>query len=67
MDLVEVLIGQVWQNIKDQQKVIIKDVTNKIVVAQHLASDSMFFDTIFNFTANYRLVDENYFTAKAKA
>ena len=65
--MVEVLIGQVWQNIKDQQKVIIKDVTNKIVVAQNLASDSMFFDTTFNFTANYRLVDENYFTAKAKA
>ncbi|MFY9225035.1 MAG: hypothetical protein WAQ98_20340 [Blastocatellia bacterium] len=67
MDMVEVLIGQVWQNIKDQQKVIIKDLTNKIVVAQNLTSDSMFFDTIFNFTANYRLVDENYFTANAKA
>jgi hypothetical protein len=64
--MVEVLVGQVWQNIKDQQKVIVKDVTNKIVVAQNLAGDSMFFDTVFNFTANYRLVD-NYFTAKAKA
>lgn len=65
--MVEVLIGQVWQNIKDQQKVIIKDVTNKVVVAQNLAGNSMFFDTTFNFTANYRLVDENYFTANAKA
>ena len=65
--MVEVLVGQVWQNIKDEQKVIVKDVTNKIVVAQNLASECMFFDTVFSFTANYRLVNDNYFTAKAKA
>ena len=65
--MVEVLVGQFWQNIEDGQKVIVKDVTNKIVVAQNLVGDSMFFDTVFNFTANYRLVDDNYFTANAKA
>ncbi len=65
--MVEVLVGQVWQNIKDEQKVIVKDVTNKIVVAQHLAGDSMFFDTVFSFTANHRLINDNYLTAKAKA
>ncbi|MFY9225385.1 MAG: hypothetical protein WAQ98_22105 [Blastocatellia bacterium] len=65
--MAEVSIGQVWQNIDNANKVIVRDVTHKIVVAQNLAGDSMFFDTVFNFTANYRLVDENYFTAKAKA
>ena len=65
--MVEVLVGQVWQNIKDGQKAIVKDVTNKVVVAQNLAGNSMFFDTVFNFTANYRLVDDNYLTAKTRA
>lgn len=65
--MVEVLVGQFWQNIEDGQKVIVKDVTNKIVVAQNLVGDAMFFDTVFNFTANYRLVNDNYFTANAKA
>lgn len=63
--MAEVSIGQVWQNIDNADKVIVRDVTHKIVVAQNLVHDSMFFDTIFRFIANYKLVRDNYLVAKA--
>ncbi|MFY9223157.1 MAG: hypothetical protein WAQ98_10825 [Blastocatellia bacterium] len=63
--MAEVSIGQVWQNIDNADKVIVRDVTHKIVVAQNLVEDSMFFDTILHFIANYKLVRDNYLVAKA--
>ncbi|MFY9221361.1 MAG: hypothetical protein WAQ98_01755 [Blastocatellia bacterium] len=58
-----IVIGQVWQHVNTQYQVIVKDVENKIVVVEDLTDQSIFYDTVFNFVAEHKLIKESYFSA----
>lgn len=55
----QVKVGQVWQNLTNQNEIVIKDLQNKIVVAEVTKTKGLVFDTVFNLVKSYKLIKEN--------
>lgn len=55
----QVKVGQVWQSLTNQNEIVIKDLQNKIVVAEVTKTKGLVFDTVFNLVKSYKLIKEN--------
>ncbi|MFY9224557.1 MAG: hypothetical protein WAQ98_17920 [Blastocatellia bacterium] len=55
----QVKVGQIWQNLTNQNEIVIKDLQNKIVVAEVTKTKGLVFDTVFNLVKSYKLIKEN--------
>lgn len=55
----QVKVGQTWQSLSNQNEIVIKDLQNKIVVAEVVKTKGLVFDTVFNLVNSYKLIKEN--------
>ncbi len=55
----QVKVGQTWQSLTNQNEIVIKDLQNKIVVAEVTKTKGLVFDTVFNLVKSYKLIKEN--------
>ncbi|MBK7992119.1 MAG: hypothetical protein IPK14_01530 [Blastocatellia bacterium] len=60
----QVKVGQTWQSLSNQNEIVIKDLQNKIVVAEVTKTKGLVFDTVFNLVNSYKLIKESISTSK---
>jgi hypothetical protein len=49
-------IGQIWQHNESARRIRIKDISNKIIVAEIIATGAPIFITSIELAADYRLI-----------